>query len=200
MAGYSMQQFIADVKAVQSQYDDNREILKRVVPLAKRIAGGPLPPRVAAGLVQHVAEAIEYAHGKGVIHRDLKPNNILFDNSGNAYLSDFGLAKVLAMPDMTKPGHLVGTPAYVPPDLVPAHRARHIARDQAVVALDEPGEHVPDHGPQAFVRPGRRSLGSGRLEALLPTHQPGKKPIDAVPPLGQDRLGGGGHDPWRRGS
>ena len=61
--------------------------------LSQRLADGPLPPREAAELMAKVAEAIEYAHERGVIHRDLKPGNILLDQNGNPRVTDFGLAK-----------------------------------------------------------------------------------------------------------
>lgn len=88
---------------------------------------GPVPLDRAADILTQVARGLSYAHRHNIIHRDLKPTNILFDNSGNAYLSDFGLAKVLASPDMTKPGHLVGTPAYVPPEALRGEPVDHRA-------------------------------------------------------------------------
>ncbi len=61
--------------------------------LAQRLLEGPLPPRDAAELMVRVADAIEYAHRHGVIHRDLKPGNILLDQGGQPRVTDFGLAK-----------------------------------------------------------------------------------------------------------
>ena len=63
--------------------------------LAERLADGPLPPREAAALMAKVAEAVQYAHDRGVIHRDLKPGNILLDRDGHPRVTDFGLAKKL---------------------------------------------------------------------------------------------------------
>jgi tetratricopeptide (TPR) repeat protein len=85
--------------------------------LSQRLAGGPLPAREAAELIRHVAEAIEYAHQRGVIHRDLKPANILLDRNGNARVTDFGLAKkIQGDSGLTGSGQIMGTPSYMPPE------------------------------------------------------------------------------------
>jgi len=85
--------------------------------LAQRLADGPLAARDAAALLVKVAEAIEYAHRQGVIHRDLKPNNILLDLNGNPRVTDFGLAKkVQADSGLTGSGQIMGTPSYMPPE------------------------------------------------------------------------------------
>ena len=87
--------------------------------LADLLRKGPLPPTRAADIFTQVGRGLQYAHSKGVIHRDLKPSNILLDDAGNAYLSDFGLAKMIGSTlDLTESGNLVGTPAYVAPEQV----------------------------------------------------------------------------------
>jgi hypothetical protein len=86
--------------------------------LADRIEqSGPLPPRAAAELVKFLAEAIAFAHERGVIHRDLKPSNVLLDEKGKPKVSDFGLAKRVQKTDgPTMTGDVLGTPAYMPPE------------------------------------------------------------------------------------
>lgn len=68
-------------------------------------------------IVIKVCDAISYAHGNGILHRDLKPHNILVDNSGNAYVTDFGLAKY-ADSIVTRSSVLVGTPHYMAPEQI----------------------------------------------------------------------------------
>lgn len=86
--------------------------------LSDRIRSGPLPPREAAEILRRLASALDHAHSRGVIHRDLKPGNILFDEGGNAFLSDFGIVK-LAQSTATLTGEsIVGTPAYMSPEQV----------------------------------------------------------------------------------
>lgn len=71
-----------------------------------------------AGLMIKIAEAVHFAYERGVLHRDLKPGNILFDSGGQVYVSDFGLAKVLGMDlGMTQSRHVLGTPWYAAPEL-----------------------------------------------------------------------------------
>src|ERR687892_563205 len=85
--------------------------------LRERLAQNPLAPEEAARLLDQVAPALAAAHRLGVVHRDVKPANVLFDEEGNAYLSDFGIAKELAAADLGGRG---GTPsplaAYLSPE------------------------------------------------------------------------------------
>ena len=85
--------------------------------LAHRVATGPLPPRDAASLIVQIAEAVQYAHENDVIHRDLKPGNVLLDAQGHPKVTDFGLAKKLRSDSaLTASGQIMGTPSYMPPE------------------------------------------------------------------------------------
>ncbi len=87
------------------------------VDLRQHLRQGPLSPRTAAGLVQTLAEVIEFAHQRGVLHRDLKPGNVLVDSSGQPFVTDFGLAKrVYDDKERTGAGALLGTPSYMAPE------------------------------------------------------------------------------------
>lgn len=79
---------------------------------------GPLTSDEARTILVDLADALAYAHGHGVIHRDIKPDNILIDaDSGSPRLTDFGIAKAtLADTMLTTPGQLIGTPAYMSPE------------------------------------------------------------------------------------
>src|SRR5215468_4768160 len=77
---------------------------------------GKLPPEEAAKIVLQICRTLEAAHGEGVIHRDLKPQNIMLDANGRAYVMDFGIARSAYLPGMTQTGALVGTPEYMSPE------------------------------------------------------------------------------------
>jgi serine/threonine protein kinase len=77
----------------------------------------PMPPRDAAQLMMTVAQAVHYAHERGVLHRDLKPSNILIDSAGEPHVTDFGIAKMLEREaPLTGSFATLGTPEYMSPE------------------------------------------------------------------------------------
>lgn len=84
--------------------------------LTDRIRQGALPLDEANRLLGQIAGALDHAHANGVLHRDIKPSNVLLDSAGNAFLTDFGIAKMVeATIDLTA-GGILGTPAYMSPE------------------------------------------------------------------------------------
>jgi serine/threonine protein kinase len=77
---------------------------------------GALPPARAARLVEQIASALDYAHRRGFVHRDVKPDNIFVDQGDRVTLTDFGIAKAAWGTQLTKTGMLVGTPQYMSPE------------------------------------------------------------------------------------
>jgi serine/threonine protein kinase/tetratricopeptide (TPR) repeat protein len=77
---------------------------------------GKFPAEQAARLMLQICRALEAAHGEGVIHRDLKPQNIMVTSEGRVYVMDFGIARSAYLPGMTQTGALVGTPEYMSPE------------------------------------------------------------------------------------
>jgi eukaryotic-like serine/threonine-protein kinase len=80
-----------------------------------------LPPKEAVALIEQVCRALEAAHNVGVIHRDLKPQNIMWEKGGRILVMDFGLAKTLEGDRMTQTGAMVGTMEYMSPEQALAH-------------------------------------------------------------------------------
>ncbi len=78
--------------------------------------GGCLPLTEISRIMQPVASALDYAHSQGMLHRDLKPANILLDQAGDAYITDFGIARLLDSEEITRSGSILGTPDYMSPE------------------------------------------------------------------------------------
>jgi hypothetical protein len=81
-------------------------------------AGGAFALRRALEVVRDVAEAVDYAHGKGVVHRDLKPENVMLLPDGTIKVMDFGVARVDGQPGLTTSSFFFGSPVYAAPELV----------------------------------------------------------------------------------
>ena len=141
----------------------------RLIPgdsLAERIARtGPLPPAEAIAVLSDIAGALDFAHERGTVHRDVKPANILLDPDGASYLSDFGLVRLDDMPGLTRRGDWLGTAEYVSPEQVEGEpatagsdlyslatvafetltgRAPFVRREPSAVLLAQVRDPVPD--------------------------------------------------------
>ena len=86
--------------------------------LEQRVKNGPLPERTCLRIISEVCRALQYAHEHGILHRDIKPTNIMFDKEGHAKLGDLGLVKFMdpEAAELTTTGTLVGTPQYISPE------------------------------------------------------------------------------------
>lgn len=98
------------------KFEDRPYIVMRLMTggsLAEVLEKGPLDPESASEILNRICSALDKAHANNVIHRDIKPGNILFDEEGIAYLADFGIAR---FSEMTQSGMVVGSPHYMSPE------------------------------------------------------------------------------------
>jgi serine/threonine-protein kinase len=79
---------------------------------------GAMAPRDAAAVVVQIAEALDYAHSKGVVHRDLKPSNVMVLADGTAKVMDFGIARARRFEGLTVTGAFLGSPDYIAPEAI----------------------------------------------------------------------------------
>ncbi|HET9216939.1 MAG TPA: protein kinase [Terriglobia bacterium] len=132
---------IAAIYGLESSHESRFLILELIEgeTLAERIEAGPIPVEETLKIALHIAEALEAAHDRGVIHRDLKPGNIKITPEGKAKVLDFGLAKAFAGSDssstlsnsptltmnMTQQGVILGTAAYMAPEQARGKKVDH---------------------------------------------------------------------------
>src|SRR6476660_9068848 len=118
----------------------------------KLIERGPMEVPRALSLISQVLDALEYAHGAGVIHRDLKPANLMLTPSGDVKVMDFGIARVQGSEHLTTNGYMVGTPAYMAPEQVRGEEVdpRMDLYAVAVVLYRMLTRHLPFHGDTAI--------------------------------------------------
>ena len=100
---------------------EGRHLAEVIRQRRKRHEGG-LPPREVARLGKQAAEALDFAHRNDVLHRDVKPANLLLDERGHLWISDFGVARIRGDSDLTASGDMIGTLRYMSPEQVLGRR------------------------------------------------------------------------------
>jgi len=97
--------------------------------LTEELARGPLAPARAAAIVGQILDGLRHAHGKGVIHRDLKPDNVMLADGDRVTILDFGLARIVSVeePSISLPATVAGTPSYMAPEQCAGRRVDHRA-------------------------------------------------------------------------
>jgi tetratricopeptide (TPR) repeat protein/predicted Ser/Thr protein kinase len=100
------------VRFITMEYIDGQDLRSMVK------TGGKPSPAKCVEIIQQVCLALEAAHAEGVVHRDLKPQNIMIDAQGKVYVMDFGIARSVGSEGLTMTGALVGTPEYMSPEQV----------------------------------------------------------------------------------
>jgi eukaryotic-like serine/threonine-protein kinase len=100
---------------IAMEYLDGRS-LKEIVQ-----RDGPLAPEYAIDLTVQVLRAARFAHRRGIIHRDIKPHNVIVDEEGRAKVTDFGIARAAGASDMTQTGSIMGTAQYLSPEQAQGH-------------------------------------------------------------------------------
>lgn len=147
--------------------------------LAEPLKNGPLGATEAAAIMAKVADAIDYAHSKGVIHRDIKPANILIDPKGDPKITDFGLARIDEGDSiLTRTGLILGTPSFMPPEQA-SGKVREIGPASDVYSIGAT-LYCLITGQPAF-------QGSSPLETLnMVLTEPPKEPRSYVPSIPRD--------------
>lgn len=137
--------------------------------LAEILRRGPIEPRGTAALGASVAGALAYVHERGIVHRDVKPANILLNRDGDARLGDFGIARLIDVSTLTLDGTTLGTAAYMAPEQLKDHQVGPAADiwSLGLVLLEcMTGERVYQGSPGEMVA--RRLAGPVPIPADLP--------------------------------
>ena len=172
--------------------------------LAHPLSGGPLHPDEVSEMGGQLADALAYVHGQGVVHRDVKPSNVMFDEHGQARLGDFGIAHFADATTLTATSTTVGTAAYMAPEQIDGSQVSAKADVYALglVLLESlTGDRVfPGSAHEAAViRLGPRPRRSGRPPRVV-AGAAARDDVSATrgPTRRGRRRGRSGRPPWRR--
>ena len=121
---------------------------------------GPLPPARVARMAEGIASALDYAHRRGFVHRDVKPANIFVGEDDHPTLTDFGIAKAASGTQLTRSGMLIGTPQYMSPEQAEGGRSRF---------------------PHRHLRPGNRGLSDAQWAGAFWRHHASRRALQADP-------------------
>lgn len=143
---------------------------------------GPMDPLEAARVVYELATGLDFLHAEGVLHRDLKPGNVLFDASGRAKLTDFGVALLSGEHTLTDANIIMGTPGYLSPEQVQGHRERLGPRTD-VYGLGAVFYACLTGGP-----PFRGRTSMEVLEQVVARQAPGPSELNPAVPADLDRV------------
>jgi serine/threonine protein kinase len=153
--------------------------------LSALLKTGALERRLAVEILRESAEALDHAHREGILHRDVKPQNILLDRDGHVYLADFGIAKLVeGLVVLTKTGMISGTPQYMSPEQAQAEKVDHrtdiyalgvVAYEMLFGARAVLGGHSRCDPAEAGVRVDSGSVAVGGAGALVPSGAEGAR-------------------------
>ncbi|MGZ7031037.1 MAG: serine/threonine-protein kinase, partial [Thermoanaerobaculia bacterium] len=136
-----------------------------------------LAPRLAMGIARQISRGLDAAHEQGIIHRDIKPQNVLIDHRGEIKLMDFGIARMAEAPEaMTQAGLIVGTPHYMSPEQVQGKQLDSRSDVYSVGVL------------MYEMLVGRRPFESSSLTGVLTAHitETPRLPIEIRPEVGRE--------------
>jgi len=145
--------------------------------LMEEAPGHRLAPRVTLGIARQICRGLQAAHEQGIIHRDIKPQNVLIDHKGEVKLMDFGIARMAeAKEGMTQAGLIVGTPHYMSPEQVQGKQL-------------DPRSDVYSMGVLMYeMLVGQKPFAAPSLTAVLTAHitETPKPPIEVRPEIGRE--------------
>jgi len=125
---YSIEE-TADEMFIVMEFIDGKELKEKIIapmsPLIKEGIKGGVPIEEAINIALQIAEGLDAAHKKGIVHRDIKSSNIMITKDGKVKIMDFGLAKIKSGSDVTKIGETVGTAAYMSPEQIKGDKIDH---------------------------------------------------------------------------